>query len=79
LRAPLSELTETVAANPPKGEIVLVVGRADSQKIREVDLEADLRDALAEHSVRDAADLVAQAHEIPRRKVYQLALKLARG
>ncbi len=79
LRAPLSELAETVAANPPRGEIVLVLGRADSEKIREVDLEADLRDALAEHSVRDAADLVAQAHEIPRRKVYQLALKLARG
>lgn len=78
-RAPLSELVQSVAENPPKGEIVLVVGRGDSGKIREIDLEAVVRDALTGRTVRDAADLVAAAHDVPRRKVYQLALKLSRG
>lgn len=78
-RAPLSELAETAASDPPKGEIVLVVGRGDSGNIRELELEQVVKDALTGRTVRDAADLVAAAHDVPRRKVYQLALKLSRG
>jgi len=37
-----------------------------------------LRQALATMSVKDAADLVSQAHNLPRRKLYQLALKLGK-
>ena len=62
-----------------KGEIVVLIGRGGSAKIRESDVEEDLRTALAEMSMRDAADLVARAHDLPRREVYQLALKLGKG
>ncbi|MFC3118371.1 hypothetical protein ACFOHS_09500 [Jhaorihella thermophila] len=48
------------------------------KKIREEDLESDLKRALMDHSVRDAADIVAGLHGVPRRKVYQMALKLGK-
>ncbi len=60
----------------PRGEIVVLVDRGGSLTVSEVDLESDLRTALKTQSVRDAADFVAQLHGLPRRKVYQLALKL---
>lgn len=61
-----------------KGEIVVLV---DRQRIRPgdgADLEADLRAALRDNSVKDAAAIVAEAHGVPRRKVYQRALDIAR-
>lgn len=76
-RGTLDTVAQSVRDAPPKGEIVLVVGKGDSVKIRESDLEDLVREALKAHSVRDAADLVAQAQDVPRRKVYQLALKLS--
>ena len=78
-RAPLSELAASLAQTPVKGEIVLLVDRKHSVNINEVDIESELRDALKTLSVRDAADLVAKAHDLPRRQVYQAALKLGKG
>ncbi|MCA0939128.1 16S rRNA (cytidine(1402)-2'-O)-methyltransferase [Salipiger pacificus] len=74
----LDELAEIYAETPPKGEIVVLIGKGSSEKISESDLEAELLAALGEMSVRDAADYVAQANGIARRPVYQLALKLAK-
>ena len=68
-RAPLSELAASLAQTPVKGEIVLLVDRKHSVNINEVDIESELRDALKTLSVRDAADLVAKAHDLPRRQV----------
>ncbi|TNF61287.1 MAG: 16S rRNA (cytidine(1402)-2'-O)-methyltransferase [Rhodobacteraceae bacterium] len=79
LRAPLGDLAASLRETPVKGEIVVLIGRGGSAKIRESDVEEDLRTALAEMSMRDAADLVARAHDLPRREVYQLALKLGKG
>ena len=39
-------------------------------------IEEDMRAALAAMSVRDAADAMAQAHNVPRRQMYKLALKI---
>ena len=78
-RAPLAELEDSVAASKPKGEIVLLIDRARSETVSDSDLETALRDALKTHSVRDASDLVSGAHNVPRRMVYKLALKLAKG
>jgi 16S rRNA (cytidine1402-2'-O)-methyltransferase len=63
----------------PKGEIVVVIDRGGSEKIKEVDLDRMVLDALKAHSVRDAADLVAADTGTPRREVYQRALFLAKG
>ncbi|WP_158968640.1 16S rRNA (cytidine(1402)-2'-O)-methyltransferase [Chachezhania sediminis] len=75
-RGTLQELAAGVAADPPKGEIVVVIDRTRSDGVNAVDLEQVLSDALKTMSVRDAADAVAAAHRMPRRKVYQMALKL---
>lgn len=77
-RASLGELADALAGETVRGEIVLLVDRGRSQIVSEIDIEQDLKAALEGRSVRDAADLVAAMHALPRRKVYQLALKLAR-
>lgn len=78
-RASLVELAADLAQAPVKGEIVLLVDRKHSENISDSDLEQELQTALEMHSVRDAADLVAKAHNLPRRQVYQAALKLGKG
>ncbi len=75
-RGTLTELAEVYGGKSPKGEIVVLVDRGHLESVNEVDLETSLRKALVEMSVRDAADMVAQAHDLPRRKVYQMALAL---
>ena len=65
------------AAEPPKGEIVLVVdgapepGEADDDRVRAV--LAELRDGGV--STRDAADEVARRLGVSRRRAYRLALE----
>ena len=56
----------------------MIIDRAGQSVVNTVDLEADLRDALARMTVRDASEMVAGAHGMPRRKVYQMALALDR-
>ncbi len=75
---PLRELAQSLEDKPVKGEIVLLVDRLRSTEVSAADLESDLRVALRDNSVKDAADLVSKTHDLPRRKVYQLALKLAK-
>ncbi len=78
-RAPLGELAQALAAEPVKGEVVVLVGRGRSESVSDSALEAELEAALGTMSVRDAADAVARATGAPRRRVYQLALKKGRG
>ncbi|QFT58638.1 Ribosomal RNA small subunit methyltransferase I [Sulfitobacter sp. THAF37] len=77
-RAPLGTLAERYAGSPPKGEIVVLVDRGRSETVNEIDLETELSGALSEMSMRDAVDLVSQAHGLPRRKVYQAALAMGK-
>ena len=77
-RAPLGDLAVNLADARVKGEIVLVVDRAHSETVSEIDLETDLKLALTSHSVKDAADIVSRMHNVPRRMVYQMALKLGK-
>ena len=76
-RGTLQELAVDADGDPPKGEIVVIVDRARSEKISDEALDQSLRLALRGASVRDAAQLVAEAHDLPKRQVYQRALKLA--
>ncbi|MFD1160536.1 16S rRNA (cytidine(1402)-2'-O)-methyltransferase [Roseovarius aestuarii] len=76
LRGTLSELAAICADRTLKGEIVVLIGRADSSAVSEADIEAALLQALETLSVRDAADQVSAALGMKRRQVYQLALKL---
>jgi 16S rRNA (cytidine1402-2'-O)-methyltransferase len=78
-RAPLPELAAQLAEAPVKGEIVILVDRNRVAEVSADDLESDLRAALQENSVKDAADLVSKLHGLPRRKVYQMALNIAKS
>lgn len=78
-RGTLGELTAELAGATVKGEIVLLVDRSHSQSVNESDVEEALIKALETHSVRDAADLVSKMYDLPRRPIYQKALKLGKG
>ncbi|WP_147078035.1 16S rRNA (cytidine(1402)-2'-O)-methyltransferase [Methylobacterium haplocladii] len=80
-RGSLEFLAETFAEEgAPKGEVVVVIGTA-VEKIAEdadADLDARIEAALARHSIKDAAALVADETGQKRRVVYARALVLAR-
>lgn len=78
-RGTLQELANSLADNPVKGEIVVLVDRARSGPVNEEDIETALKQALESHSVKDAADLVSKMYGLPRRPLYQKALKLGKG
>lgn len=75
-RGTLEELADYYAENTPKGEIVVLIDRGDLETINSDDLDTSLKAALEKLSMRDAVDLVAKAHALPRRQVYQAALAL---
>lgn len=77
-RGSLESIGASLVDSPVKGEIVLLVDRARSDPVKEVDIEQSLIEALESHSVKDAADLVSRMHGVPRRPVYQMALKLGK-
>ena len=77
-RGTLAELAEELAGKSIKGEVVLLVDRARSPIVKNTDIESDLKDALKEMSLKDAADVVSEMHDVKRRTVYQLALKLGK-
>ncbi|MEM1129424.1 MAG: 16S rRNA (cytidine(1402)-2'-O)-methyltransferase [Pseudomonadota bacterium] len=64
---------------PARGECVLVVGPPGAPAVSVADLENALRAALRDQSVKDAAKLVSDAYDRPRREVYQMALRLSQG
>lgn len=79
LRGSLTELAEALPERQIKGEIVVLIDRQRGEAASEADVENALKDALDNMSVRDAADAVAKAYGINRRKVYQLALKVQKA
>ena len=61
----------------PKGEIVVAIGRAAEVVVSSESIEKQLQNALEKMSVRDAAEMVAQATGKPKKTIYTLALKLS--
>ncbi|QDL93499.1 16S rRNA (cytidine(1402)-2'-O)-methyltransferase [Paroceanicella profunda] len=77
-RAPLGDLAAAIAEGPdPRGEVVLVVGPPLPRPTGPEELDAALREALEDMSVKDAARSVAEATGLPRRDVYARALALS--
>ncbi len=79
-RGSLAALAAAYANGPaPRGEIVVLVGPPLPREAGGDEIDAALAAALAQGSVRDAADVVAAALGLPRRMVYARALELGRG
>ncbi len=70
-------LSEVRQKGPPKGEIVLVIGKEEPEEMPQVNLDEQIKKALETMSVRDAAEFVAEATGKPKKTIYTLALKLS--
>ncbi len=78
-RGTLADLAAAHAGEgPPKGEIVVVIGPPPERAAGPEALDAALAAALAEASVRDAAESVAKTLGLPKRAVYARALEMSR-
>ena len=75
-RGSLPELARHYAAQRARGEITVVVGPGAVQAADEAALDTQLRQAMADNSVKDAAALVAVATGLPKRTVYARALEI---
>lgn len=75
-RGTLTSLADELAQSPVKGEVVVLIDRAQGDALSDDDLQAALEKALESMSVRDAAETVSKAFGIHKRKVYALALDL---
>ena len=75
-RGTLAELAAAFDGKTPRGEIVVLVGRAGATEILPETVEAALRDAMKTMRMKDAATLVAGAMGLSRRHVYQTALTM---
>ena len=63
---------------PARGEIVVLIAASAEAEIDELDLKEALQSAMQTLRVKDAADAVAGAFGLPRRDIYQIALKVQR-
>ena len=75
IRGTLDEVQTTLQDRALKGEIVLVLDRDRAEPDAE-DLEKCLEEALRSLTIRDAASKVSEDLGLPRRQVYQMALKM---
>ena len=75
-RGRLKELSEIYFDKSIKGEVVLLVAGAGNTDIDWSEIEQHLRNALKSMSVKDSAEAVAIAFNVPRRNIYQLALQI---
>lgn len=75
VRGTLDEVQERLQANAPRGEFVLVLGGGGPPpEVTDQELLAALAEERASGaSTRDAVATVARDHEVPKRRVYDLA------
>lgn len=78
--APISEIIQFFEENPEKirGEFVIIVEKvAKNDKISQKMLENEIKSAIkAGHSLKDLSKNIAQKHQINKKDVYNLALKM---
>ncbi|GAB4150440.1 MAG: 16S rRNA (cytidine(1402)-2'-O)-methyltransferase [Sphingomonadales bacterium] len=75
----LDDLAAQIAAQPVKGEIVLVIAPPKDERpvLDDAAIDDRLRRLLRDHGVRDAAALLAAETGLPRKRLYARALALA--
>ena len=72
----LDALSAAYGDEAPRGEIVVVIDRAAARDADPEALRDALRAALAEGSVKSAAQEISDAFGVPRRQVYEMALAM---
>ncbi len=76
LRGSASSLLRKLSENPAVGEFVLVIGPEHDEAPAEETIEAQLREELKTHSLREAVEEVAKRLGAGRKTVYNLALRI---
>ena len=76
-RGSLADLAQGALDDPPRGEVVLLVGPAPNEAMGQASLDDALAVAMGAMTLRDAAASVALAQGLPRKSVYARALELA--
>ncbi|MEP1535980.1 MAG: 16S rRNA (cytidine(1402)-2'-O)-methyltransferase [Paracoccaceae bacterium] len=74
----LEDIAAHIQTKTVKGEIVLLIDRAEKQIWTTEELEVKLRNALETMSLRDASAHVAAETDTPKRDIYQMGLSLER-
>jgi 16S rRNA (cytidine1402-2'-O)-methyltransferase len=77
-RASLSDISEVISEMPRKGEIVVLIDRAEDV-VSEGSLDDALKEALKSSSVKEASRDVAEVLGLSKRDVYQRALALSKS
>ena len=75
----LPALADHYSRAQPRGEITVLVGPSPPETVQPETLDAALRSALMQMSIRDAAAAVATVTGLPRKLVYARALVLGRA
>jgi len=76
-RGALSDLIDSVAADPPRGEIVLIIGGAQGKaEWSETELKNALLPLIKTDGVKRAAKAIASQSGLPQRDVYDIAQRL---
>lgn len=78
-RGTATELMDHYAQNgAPKGEIVIVIAPPQEQSATKEEIEDRLRAALTDMKTKEAANFVAEALGLPRKQLYEMALKISK-
>ena len=77
-RGTLAELGELYADAPPKGEIVVCIGRGE-RSVTEDDVRARLEERLKTEKLKTASAQVAEELGVSKRDVYQMGLRIQQG
>lgn len=78
-RGPLGDLARATEGEALRGEVVLVIDRARAAPDAPETMEAELRERMKTRSLKEAVAQVAAETGVPRRQVYQMALRLGDG
>ena len=76
LNGTAAELIEHFSKHDPKGEFVFMVAPAAEADNQELDIEALLREKLAEMSLKSAVKALVEEYNLNKNEVYNLALKI---
>lgn len=77
-RGALADLAQKAETDPPKGEVVIVVGPPADEEASDATIAERLAPALETLSLRDATKMVADTLKVPKARVYDIALDLKR-
>jgi 16S rRNA (cytidine1402-2'-O)-methyltransferase len=72
-------IAEIEARDSFKGEVVIVLGPPIKKQTSDADIHQALTIALQEYRIKDAASQIAEQFSIPRKRAYEMALKIKDG